>query len=152
MQTNWKHLWPVDKDEDDPDFSSQSATAELPRMRTYTSIVEDILTQLTKVKGWSQILQEEFGSQCDQAGGRIQADSGDMDDDLQTVVDKLTIDAEEETPYVPADLSTHVVFVSGSLSFPLFSSYSRQRYYSCSGWRIYPGDRAKETKALSHCT
>lgn len=115
MQTNWKLLWQVDKDEDDPEFSSPSA-AQLPR--THTDIVEDMLTQLTKVDGYSQILQEEFGGQLAQAGGhnRIQADSGDDDSaSLQTEVAKLIID-EEKAPSVPADLSAHVVFVS---HFPL---------------------------------
>ena len=101
----------MDKDEDDLEFNSPSATAQLPH--THTDIVEDILTQLTKVEGWSQILQEEFGGQHARTGGRIQADSGD-DDSLQTVVAKLIIDTEEEAPHVPADLSTHVVFVSES--------------------------------------
>ena len=116
MQTNWKLLWQVDKDEDDPEFRSPSSATQLPR--THTDIVEDMLTQLSKVEGYSQILYEEFGSQCAPAGGhgssRIQADSGD-DDDLQIDVAKLIID-EEKAPCVAADLSTHVVFVSHSYS------------------------------------
>lgn len=110
MQTNWKLLWQVDKDEDDPGFSSSSSTTQLPR--THTDMVEDVLTQLSKVEGYSQILYEEFGGQRAPAGGhsRIQADSGD-DDDLQIEVAKLIID-EEKAPCVAADLSTHVVFVN----------------------------------------
>ena len=111
QKTDWKLLWKVDKDEDDTEFSSPNSATQLPR--THTDIVEDMLTQLTKVEGYSQILQEEFGGQCAQDGRHIQADSGD-NDDLQTVVEKFTFDAEEKAPYAAADLSAHVVFVSES--------------------------------------
>ena len=114
QNTDWKLLWKVDKDDDDIEFSSPSSTTQLPR--THTDIVEDMLTQLTKVEGYSQILQEEFGGQHARDGRRIQTDSGD-NDDLQTVVEKFTIDAEEKAPYVATDLSAHVVFVSESYFF-----------------------------------
>ena len=111
MQTNWKFLWQVDKDEDDPEFSSPSSATQLPR--THTDIVEDVLTQLTKVQGYSQILHEEFGGKLKCApGGRrgVQTDSGD-DDCLQIEVAKLTID-EEKPLQISADLTAHVVFVN----------------------------------------
>ena len=72
--------------------------------------MEDLLTQLTQVEGYSQIVNEELGGQHTQ--GRIEADSGDdIDGSLQTGAAKLTID-DETSPYVVPDLSTHVVFVS----------------------------------------
>ena len=110
---DWKLLWKVDKDEDDPEFSSPSISATQLSHRTYTDTVEDVLTQLTKVEGYSQMLDEEFGGQRAPDGRRIQADS----DDLRTVqVETLTLDAEEKAPYVAAaDLSAHVVFVSESV-------------------------------------
>lgn len=111
QNTDWKLLWKVDKDEDNIEFSSPNSATQLSR--THTDIVEDMLTQLTKVEGYSQILQEEFGGQHAQDRRCIQADSGDSDD-LQTVVEKFTIDVEEKAPYVAADLSAHVVFVSES--------------------------------------
>ena len=103
----------MDKDEDDPEFSSRPSTTQ----RTHTDIVEDLLTQLSKVEGYSQILHEEFGGQqapgAARGGSRIQSDFGDEDDDLQIEVAKLVIDAEDEkAPHVPTDLSTRVVFVS----------------------------------------
>ncbi len=120
LQTNWNLLWQVDKDEDDPEFSSPSSATQLPR--THTDIVEDMLTQLSKVKGYSQLLHQEFGSHetvsapATGGGRRIQADGGEDDDDLQLEVARLVIDDdhEEKAPCIPAaDLSsTRVVFVS----------------------------------------
>ena len=116
---NWNLLWQVDKDEDDPEFSSPSSAMQLPR--THTDIVEDMLTQLSKVEGYSQILHQEFGSleklstPATGGGSRIRADGGDDDDDIQIEVAKLVIDDddhEEKAPSIPADLSTRVVFVS----------------------------------------
>ena len=113
---NWNLLWQVDKDEDDPEFSSPSSATQLPR--THTNIVEDMLTQLSKVEGYSQILHQEFGSLetpralATGGGSRIRADGGDEDDDIQIEVTKLVIDDEEKVPFVPTDLSTQVIFVS----------------------------------------
>ena len=116
---NWNLLWQVDRDEDDPEFSSPSSATQLPR--THTDIVEDMLTQLSKVEGYSQILHQEFGSleklstPAMGGGSRIRADGGDDDDDIQIEVAKLVIDDddhEEKAPSIPADLSTRVIFVS----------------------------------------
>lgn len=116
---NWNLLWQVDRDEDDPEFSSPSSATQLPR--THTDIVEDMLTQLSKVEGYSQILHQEFGSLetpralATGGGSRIRADGGDDDDDIQIEVAKLVIDDddhEEKAPSIPADLSTRVIFVS----------------------------------------
>ena len=116
MQMSWNLLWQVDKDEDDPEFSSPSSAPQPPR--THTDIVEDMLTQLSKAEGYFQMLHQEFGSlgkpsaPATGEGSRIRADGGDDDDDIQIEVIKLVIDDEERAPSVPADLSTRVVFVS----------------------------------------
>lgn len=60
LQSNWNLLWQVDKDEDDPEFSSPGSAKQLPR-RTHTDIAEVMLTQLSKVEGYGQILHQEFG-------------------------------------------------------------------------------------------
>lgn len=102
--------------EDDPEFSSPGSVKQLPR-RTHTDIVEDVLTQLSKVEGYGQILHQEFGclAATPSAPAKGEADGGDDGNDFQFEVERLVSDGdhEEKAPTIPpADLSACVVFVS----------------------------------------
>jgi len=105
-------------DEDDPEFSSPGSVKQLPR-RTPTGIVEDMLTQISKVAGYRQILYAEFGclattlsAPAKGGGSPLRADGGEENNDFQFEVEMLVIDDdhEEKAPTIPpADLSACVV-------------------------------------------
>jgi len=81
-----------------------------------------MLTQLSKVEGYRQILHQEFGclattlsAPAKGGGSPLRADGGEEKYDFQFEVEMLVIDDDHEEKALtipPADLSACVVFVS----------------------------------------